>query len=373
MVASLTPVAVYVHCPFCPSKCGYCDFNSFALSGDIVQRTAEAMRAEIARSPWRGRPAKTIFFGGGTPTYFPADVLAGLLDAVRASHPPVDGCEITSEANPGTVDAERFAAMRAAGFNRVSIGAQSFQAGDLVRLGRVHGADEVPRAVAAARSAGISNLNLDLMFGLPGQTPETWQRNLDIALALRPEHLSLYGLTIEPNTRFARLHRRGMLHLPDEDALVVMYDAAVSACERAGLRQYEISNFARPGCECRHNLCYWRAEEYLGYGPGAVGCVAEDGVRRRTTNVKHPERYCEAVAGGAPLACEEERLDEATLATERAMLGLRLNEGLARESVPSPGGLPGVVAAGWVEDLGQRIRLTAAGRHLCTEVAARLI
>lgn len=369
-----TPVAIYVHVPFCPSKCGYCDFNSYALDGAIVERTVRTILTEIRQSPWRGRPAKTIFFGGGTPTFLPADRLASLLDAVADVHPPVEDAEITSEANPGTVDAEKFRAMVRAGFNRLSLGAQSFVPEDLVRLGRVHAAAEIGRAVLAARQAGFANLNLDLMFGLPAQTARAWRHNLDLALALAPDHLSLYCLTIEPETRFGRLHRRGMLDLPDEEAQVEFYDLAVTRATEAGYEPYEISNFAKPGRECRHNLCYWRGEEYLAYGPGAVGCVAiEDGHRRRYTNLKHPERYAAAVEKGEPLWCVTEDLDGATLRTERIMLGLRLREGLEPDADLDARAVDTLRARGWLEPAGPRLRLTPAGRHFCTDAAAALI
>jgi oxygen-independent coproporphyrinogen III oxidase len=362
----VTPVAVYVHTPFCPSKCGYCDFNSYAMSGPIVERTVDAIEVEIRRSPWHGRPAKTVFFGGGTPTFLEARHLERLIAAVFETHPPVEGCEVTSEANPGTVDIPKFEAMRRAGFDRISLGAQSFQSNDLMRLGRVHEASPIARAVGAAREAGFENVNLDLMFALPGQSLRAWRQNLETALALRPEHLSLYCLTIEPNTRCYRHHLRGMLDLPDDEAQVAMYDLAVALTEEAGLRQYEISNFALPGRECRHNLCYWRGEEYAGYGPGAVGRIGET----RYTNTKHPERYSAAVEAGGDLWCESERLEPSTLRLERVMLGIRLNEGTA-EPV-DPAGLLRAAGSGWIEQEGGRVRLTPAGRHFCTEVAALL-
>ncbi len=366
----MEPIAVYVHTPFCPSKCGYCDFNSYAMTGEIVERTVRATVLEIERSPWRGRPAKTVFFGGGTPTFLEAGQLERILLAVVAAHPPVDGAEVTSEANPGTVDIPKFRDMRAMGFDRVSLGAQSFDSSDLLRLGRVHEPGHIGRAVQAARDAGFENLNLDLMFALPGQSMRGWEQNLRLALAMGPEHLSLYCLTIEPNTRYYRYHLKGMLDLPDDEAQVAMYDRAVEACEGAGFRQYEVSNFARPGFESRHNLCYWRAEEYAAYGPGAVGRVG----RRRWTNTKHPVRYCEAVEAGAELACEVEDVDDQALRTERLMLGLRLNEGLELDGLAvSESGLSGCVAAGWLT-LGEgRATLTPAGRHVLNEVAVRLL
>lgn len=366
----MEPLAVYVHVPFCPSKCGYCDFNSYAMDGEIVERTVDAMVAEIRRSPWRGRPAKTIFFGGGTPTFLEEGQLLRIFEAVLDTHPPMESCEITSEANPGTVDTPKFRAMRGAGFNRISLGAQSFLDSDLLALDRVHRAGDIERAVGAARDAGFGNLNLDLMFALPNQSVHAWKRNLDRALALDPEHLSLYCLTIEPNTAFYKKQLRGQLDLPDEDRQVAMYEACVRRTAEAGYAQYEISNFAKPGLACRHNLEYWYGNEYAGYGPGAVGMV--EGVR--ATNMKHPRLYCETVEAGKPLACESEALDEATRRMERIMLGLRLNDGLPLEGLALDAkALDRLASRDWIELDAHRLRLTPAGRHFCSEVALALV
>lgn len=365
----MEPIAVYIHVPFCPSKCGYCDFNSYAMSGEIMDRTVAAMREEIRRSPWRGRPAKTMFFGGGTPTFLSDSQLCSLLEEIIQVHPPINNCEITSEANPGTVDIPKFRAMRTAGFNRLSLGAQSFQSGDLMRLGRVHEANEIARAVGAAREAGFDNLNLDLMFALPGQSLFAWEQNLDQAIALHPDHLSLYCLTIEPNTRFYRLNLRGMLNLPDDERQVEMYDLACDKTEAAGYSQYEISNFSRPGRESQHNLCYWRCEEYLGYGPGAVGCVEESGTRIRRTILKHPERYCEAVETSADLWCDSETLTPEEIRLERVMLGIRLNEGLPLSEDLDKNGLGLMAHRKWISQAGDRVSLTRVGRHFTSDVA----
>ena len=394
------PVAVYVHVPFCPTKCGYCDFNSYAMDGAIVERTAAAIAAEIRRSPWAGCPAKTVFFGGGTPTFLREEALVGLLDAVREVHPPVEGCEVTSEANPGTVDAAKFRAMRAGGFDRVSLGAQSFLDSDLLTLGRVHRGGEIERAVDAAREAGFDNLNLDLMFALPDQSRWAWRANLDRALALRPEHISLYCLTIEPGTAFYKRHLRGAITQPDDEAQTEMYDDCLARTADAGFVPYEISNFALPGRECRHNLEYWTGGEYAAYGPGAVGMVRtsgapssffrgveapnaappereenEEGVGGgavRYTNLKHPERYCAAVEQGDHPAYDVERLSDADLRTERIMLGLRLDAGI-REDGLDPRAVRLLEGRGWLEPVGDRLRLTPAGRHFHSEAAAELI
>lgn len=373
-------VAVYVHVPFCPSKCGYCDFNSYAMTGTIIERTVDAIEREILQSPWRGMPAKTIFFGGGTPTFLDAPQLIRLFDAVVEAHPPVDGCEITSEANPGTVDASKFAAMRQAGFNRISLGAQSFQDDDLLRLERIHKARDIEKAVRAAREAGFENINVDLMFALPSQAMVGWERNLERAIALETEHLSLYCLTIEPNTAFYKKNLKGLLDLPDEDRQVQMYEMAMDATQAAGLAQYEISNFAKPGLECAHNLCYWRHEPYAGYGPGAVGCmdganVGETGELGsvRYTNLKHPERYCAAVESSSQVPFEHERLTNENVHMERVMLGIRLNEGLPISNLELDGAaLEALRSKGWIDVDDDRLTLTRAGRHYCSEVALAL-
>lgn len=369
------PIAVYVHVPFCPSKCGYCDFNSYAMSGPIVQRTVDAIVRQIEQSPAAGRGAKTVFFGGGTPTLLTAPQLTQIVEALRRAHPWPAETEVTSEANPGTLDESKCEALLTAGFNRLSIGAQSFHGQDLVRLGRAHDPYDVGRSFHAARRAGFRNVNLDLMFGLPGQSVRAWRENLERAIGLGPEHLSLYCLTIEPNTRFHRLAAAGVLDLPDDSTQVEMYDLAVRTAEGSGYRLYEISNFSRPGFECRHNLCYWRGEEYLGYGPGAVGCVATSGpeVRSRYTNQKHPQRFCEAIESGTlPEHCETETLTSDLLRLERLMLGIRLAEGIEPHLASAPQAIDDVAAKGWVRSADGRLALTPAGRHFCSEVALAL-
>lgn len=369
----MAPLAVYVHTPFCPTKCGYCDFNSFAMSGPIQGRVSSAIEREIAASPTRGTPANSIFFGGGTPTYLSALQLTSLLRATLAAHPPTDECEITSEANPGTADADKFAAMRGAGFNRLSLGAQSFRDDDLARLGRVHRASEIERAVMLARDAGFQNLNLDLMFALPGQTVADWRSNLERAFELGTEHLSLYCLTLEPNTPFSKEHRAGRLTLPEEELQVEMYDLAVDLASEAGYLQYEISNFARPGFECRHSLAYWRCEQYAGYGPGAVGRLGLPIGPTRYTNLKHPRAYAEAVERGERLWCESEALTEENLRMEKILLGLRLDEGLDSQGLDlSEEALRSLEERAWIRRTEGQIQLTRAGKHFCSEVALAL-
>lgn len=368
----MDPIAVYVHIPFCPRKCGYCDFNSYAMAGDIIEETTDAIVTQILTSPLRGRPAKTVFFGGGTPTFLSAESLGRVLAAVLEIHPPLPQAEITSEANPGTVDSEKFRAMREAGFNRISLGAQSFDTSDLIRLGRVHAPGDVGLAVARARAAGFQRINVDLMFGLPGQSLQGWRKNLELALQLKTDHLSLYGLTIEQNTRFFRFHQRGLLDLPDDDVQAEMYDLAVRLCASHGLAQYEISNFAKPGHECQHNLAYWRCEEYAAYGPGAVGCVGPWGARRRYTNLKGPQLYVQAVRSGQPGFIEEETVDLATQETERVMMGLRTTEGISAAGLDQEE-VERLITSGHISRTGDRVALTPQGRIVANQVMARLI
>ena len=344
------------------------------MQGPIVERTVGAIRREIEQSPWRGIPAKSIFFGGGTPTFLTEAQLLSIFEAMKEVHPPIDGAEITSEANPGTVDAEKFAAMRTAGFNRISMGAQSFLDEDLIRLDRIHKAGDIERALTAARSAGFDNVNIDLMFALPGQSVAAWKRNLDRAFALETDHLSLYCLTLEPNTAFYKKHLRGELVLPEDELQVEMYDMCCERAGQEGFEQYEISNFARPGRECRHNLAYWAGEHYAGYGPGAVGFMpAPEGgqsVGNRYTNLKHPERYSAAVEEGLPTYFESESITPEIHRTERIMLGLRLNKGV---EIPDVKPMDRLESRGWIERDGDWVTLTKAGRHFCSEVALELI
>lgn len=371
------PVAVYVHIPFCHKKCGYCDFSSFVMRGPIVQRTVDAIARQIESSPFAGRPAKTVFFGGGTPNFLSGEQLGRLLASVLASHPPAGLVEATAEANPGA--SRGFEELREAGFNRLSLGVQSFSDADLMALGRIHSAAQAAEAVRLARQAGFDNLSLDLMYGLPGQTLEGWRRNLERCLELGPEHLSLYCLTIEPGTPFATLERQGRLSLPDEDAQVAMDELCEEALAGAGYERYEVSNYARPGRECRHNLCYWRGEEYLGYGPGAVGCVAASAFggagpgaeRVRFTNIKNPNLFCEAVEAGLVGWRIEEELTAENLRVERVMLGLRTREGAPLADC-AENKIGELTERGWLRAAGGRAALTPLGRRFCNDAALAL-
>lgn len=333
---SPSPLSIYVHVPFCERHCAYCDFNTTVEreAGDPrVERVVAAMELDIRRSaaaanrdaPLGRRPVSTVFFGGGTPTFLTAQQIGRLLQAVRESFPVQPDAEVSSEANPGSADAEKFGAMRRAGFNRLSIGVQALQDSVLAALDRNHTAREALRAVRCAREACFHNLSLDLMFGLPTQTPGLWEETLYGAVEMAPEHLSLYSLIVEPGTRFERLRAGGKLKLPGEEAETQMAEAAARLLPGAGYEQYEVSNWAHPGFRCRHNQVYWRNEEYLGVGPGAVSYL--DG--RRFKREPLPSKYAAKIEQGAILEVESERLSPEAALGETLMLGLRTADGVS--------------------------------------------
>ncbi len=367
---------IYIHIPFCHRKCGYCDFNSYARMDALVEPFLEALHCEIAQSPYSGERFDTIFFGGGTPTYLSGDALAGILEHLTRQFKIASDAEITCEANPGSVTREQLQLMHRAGFNRLSIGVQSFDPDELQRMERIHSPDDVTQSVAWARSAGFTNLNLDLIFALPQQTLERWEANLQQAIALKPEHLSLYALMLEPNTRFYHLYRKGKLTLPDDEIQVAMFYSAQRLTAKAGYIQYEISNYAQQGYECQHNLIYWRNEPYLGFGPSAVSY--KDG--KRWTNIKHPREYIRRIAAGEPLELEWERLTGWDSVAETLMLGLRILNGVDLATLEARFGLPvrehyadtidALVRQGWIELKDSSIRLTQEGLLWHSEVAS---
>lgn len=327
-------LAVYVHIPFCAKHCAYCDFNTYVeqARNPRVRETVDALRRDIAQSAQEpdgdgrlnARPVSTIFFGGGTPTFLSGPQLALLLSTIRDHFPVLPNAEITSEANPGSSDAEKFADMRAAGFNRLSIGVQAFDDELLIALDRFHTVGEAEKALIASREAGFTNLSLDLMSGLPRQTMPLWKRTLARALEQQTEHLSVYALTLEPGTRFERMNAGGKLSLPDEDTELEMYETCIETLTSAGYEHYEVSNFAKPGFRSRHNQVYWRNEEYLGVGPGAVSYLGG----RRWKRERLPEQYVRKISAGEDLSVESERLEPEETLGETMMLGLRLRDGV---------------------------------------------
>ncbi|MCA6971431.1 radical SAM family heme chaperone HemW [Pectobacterium carotovorum] len=287
----LPPLSLYIHIPWCVQKCPYCDFNSHALKGDVPhQEYVDHLLADLdADLPLAsGRELHSIFIGGGTPSLLSAEAMQALLDGVRARIPLTPDAEITMEANPGTVEADRFSGYQRAGINRISIGVQSFDPQKLARLGRIHGPDEARRAAHLATGLGLRSFNLDLMHGLPDQSLDEALDDLRQAIALNPPHLSWYQLTIEPNTLFSSRPPK----LPDDDALWDIYEQGHALLNAAGYQQYETSAYAKPGYQCQHNLNYWRFGDYLGIGCGAHGKLTfSDGRILRTVKVRHPRGY----------------------------------------------------------------------------------
>jgi oxygen-independent coproporphyrinogen-3 oxidase len=321
-------LGIYVHCPYCRAKCPYCDFNVAIHREDRIAPYVAALRAELERYaalPWAGRVvAGSLFLGGGTPSLLPPEAVAAVVGDARRGLGLEPDAEVTLEANPEGLHPGRLRAFRTAGVTRLSLGVQALDDGLLRRLGRTHTAADAAAAYRAARAAGVDNVSLDLLFGCPDQGLGDWTRTLDEALAWAPEHLSAYALTLEPPTPFGRRPPAG---LPDEDLQVAQFDALLERTARAGLERYEISNFARPGRRSRHNLGYWRRDDYLGLGPGAHGAL---GTVRYWTQRSEP-RWRTAVLGGAWAIESWERLTERQVAAERLVLGLRLAEGIPIE------------------------------------------
>jgi putative oxygen-independent coproporphyrinogen III oxidase len=325
-----SPFGVYVHWPFCLSKCPYCDFNSHVRRASIDEgRFVRAFAAEIAATAARtpGRNVATIFFGGGTPSLMQPATVGAILEAIARHWTIAPDLEVTLEANPTSVEAERFRGYRAAGVNRVSLGVQSLDDRVLAELGRTHTAREALDAVGVARSV-FERYSFDLIYARPRQTPQEWARELHLALAQAGEHLSLYQLTIEPDTPFAALHAAGKLKTPNDDTARDLYDATLEICAAHGLPAYEISNHARPGGECRHNLIYWRASEYAGIGPGAHGRLDIGGTRRATATEKSPEAWLARVEAQGHGLVTDDALTREEMADEFLLMGLRLAEGI---------------------------------------------
>jgi putative oxygen-independent coproporphyrinogen III oxidase len=333
---------VYIHWPFCLSKCPYCDFNSHVRREPIDEgRFARAFAAEIAATAARvpGRTVSTIFFGGGTPSLMQPATIASVLDAIAKHWHVAPGAEVTLEANPTSVEATRFRGYRTAGVNRVSLGVQALDDRVLTELGRLHSAREALDAVGVARSV-FGRYSFDLIYARPGQTPEAWAGELHRALSEAGEHLSVYQLTIEPDTPFAALHNAGKLRTPDEDTARILYDTTQEVCAAHSLPAYEISNHARPGGECRHNLVYWRAQEYAGVGPGAHGRLDIEGDRHATATEKGPEAWLARVESSGSGLVTDDLLTREELSDEFLLMGLRLAEGIDMKRYATVSGRP---------------------------------
>ncbi len=333
---------VYVHWPFCLSKCPYCDFNSHVRHTAIdEERFARAFAREIATTAARtpGRTVTSIFLGGGTPSLMKPQTVGAVLDAI-GQHWNVDkSVEVTLEANPTSVEATRFAGYRAAGVNRVSLGVQALDDASLKSLGRLHSAQEALDAVAIARRS-FDRYSFDLIYARPDQSAEAWTRELKVAISEAAEHLSLYQLTIEEGTPFFGLHRAGKLKTPDEDLARALYDVTQDVCAAHSLPSYEISNHARVGAECRHNLVYWRGQEYAGVGPGAHGRLDIGGIRHAIATDKRPEAWLTRVEEDGHGIISEDLLDSEQRADEFLLMGLRLAEGIDPKRYAALAGRP---------------------------------
>jgi oxygen-independent coproporphyrinogen-3 oxidase len=325
-------LALYVHWPFCVSKCPYCDFNSHVREAIDHDRWRRALAAEIGH--WAhevpGREIGSIFFGGGTPSLMEPGTVAAVIDEAARHWRFADDIEVTLEANPNSADASRFAAYRTAGVNRVSLGVQALDDAALRALGRAHDRREALAAIESA-ARNFARFSFDLIYARPGQTVAAWRDELDRALSLAGDHLSLYQLTIEKGTPFFAAHREGTLRIPDEERAAALYEATQEILESRGMPAYEISNHARPGAESRHNLAYWRSDDYVGIGPGAHGRLTRDGITDAVANRRAPEAWLEAVERDGHGAEERRALTPEERRDEVVMMGLRIAEGIDRD------------------------------------------
>lgn len=382
------PYSLYLHIPFCRKKCSYCDFNTFAGMEDNFDAYTAALCHEIRlMGAHRHRPpVRTIFIGGGTPTVLAVSQLADILQACFTAFEVLPDAEITSEANPGTVNESYLSELLTLGVNRLSFGAQSFNPAELSMLGRIHSAASIGETVNAARRAGVINLNLDLIYGLPNQSVADWATTLQHTIELEPEHISLYSLTLERGTALRAQVARGELPPPDSDLAADMYELADARLAEGGYRQYEISNWAKPGFACRHNLTYWRNEPYLGMGPGAHSFEASE----RWWTVRNVEKYIAQVnaipaeSHPRPGMADFETIDRRLEMGETMMLGLRLTaEGVVRAAFRARFGvavaevfgaeIEKLKALGLLETDSQRLKLTPSARLLGNRVFAEFL
>ncbi|VAX30919.1 Hypothetical radical SAM family enzyme in heat shock gene cluster, similarity with CPO of BS HemN-type [hydrothermal vent metagenome] len=323
----MNSLGLYIHIPYCLHKCGYCDFNSHKINPEEMDSYVAALLLEMehySRNLTKDKQIVTIFLGGGTPTTLDIHLLEEILQTIRNRFDVSDDCEITFEANPATVSLEPLQKMRTAGYNRISIGVQSFHEPELKLLDRIHSEDEIHMTVDRAREAGFDNLSLDLMFALPGQTMASWEDNLQQALSKNPEHLSTYNLTIEPETAFHTLQAKGKLTLPPDDNQLEFYKKSIQTLTEAGYQHYEISNFCKSGKECQHNLIYWNNGDTLGLGAGASSFLG--GIRFKNYNL--PARYIREIEATNTAVEFREQLKPSQAMGETLMLGLRLREGM---------------------------------------------
>jgi oxygen-independent coproporphyrinogen-3 oxidase len=377
-------VALYIHWPFCLKKCPYCDFNSHVRDSIPQARFVAALRQELAYEAQRLSPRQltSIFFGGGTPSLMRPDSVAALIEDAKTLFPPADDLEITLEANPTSVEAERLRGFRQAGVNRLSLGVQSLDNEALAWLGRAHSAAEATAALDHARQT-FPRLSFDLIYARPGQTLPAWRAELRQALALAADHLSLYQLTIEPGTAFEARYRHKEFSLPDADEAAALYDATAEESARYGLYPYEVSNYAQPGAESRHNLAYWRYQDFIGIGPGAHGRLSLNGRLIATKRHRVPEIWAERVERDGH-AAEEDNIAPKDRAREALLMGLRLTEGIdaarfhertgiALEEAIDPDILSACLEENYLIHDGRRLAATQEGRQRLNAVLERLI
>ena len=386
------PFSLYLHIPFCTVKCGYCDFNAYAGKEHLLPSYAQALvkEAQLWRTATAGRSGSTVFFGGGTPSLMPVEEMATMMEGFRATFDILADAEISLEANPGSLDEAYLRGLLELGFNRLSIGVQSFHDEELEALDRTHSAAEAGEAFQAARSAGFRNVSIDLMFGLPEQQMASWQESVETALALEPDHISLYALTVEEGTPLARDVARGRTPAPSPDAQADQYEWTEERLAKAGYEHYEISNWAKPGYRCEHNLTYWRCREYLGLGAGAHSYL--DGVRFAvaalpTTYLELVDESWQDLQSGGEMKMRQvvsgEPITPELAMADTLILGLRVVEGVELAQFQQQFGMDALkrfeeelrepFEAGLVEEVGGNLRLTRRGRLLGNEVFARLL
>jgi len=379
------PLGVYIHWPFCKSKCPYCDFNSHVREGVQQARWRKALLAELEHAAREapGRQVETMFFGGGTPSLMEPETVGALIRRTTELWDTAADIEITLEANPTSVEAGRFAELAEAGVNRVSLGVQALDQAALKFLGREHSVDEALGALDVARKH-FARHSFDLIYARPGQTPEAWAQELEQALKLAGEHLSLYQLTIERGTRFFAEHAKGDFALPSEDDAALMFELTQARLAAAGLPAYEISNHARPGAACRHNLIYWRYQDYVGVGPGAHGRFTHDDAKRATRRISGPEGWLAAVERDGHGTQETTDVVGRDRVEEALMMGLRLSDGIDRAQFAVVAGSDPVIAlgqpklaplvqAGFLEVDATHLKATQAGRQRLNALLERLV